>query len=44
MKKFIYGLALAITFLSSAQAAELNVGLQIPALNVAEYHRPLDRR
>lgn len=40
MKKFIYGSVLAITFLSSAQAAEVNVGVQIPALNVAEYHRP----
>lgn len=40
MKKFIYGSVLAITFLSSVQAAELNVGVQIPALNVAEYHRP----
>jgi hypothetical protein len=40
MKKFIYGSALAMTLLSSVQAAELNVGVQIPALNVAEYHRP----
>ncbi|HQV22839.1 MAG TPA: DUF2271 domain-containing protein, partial [Agitococcus sp.] len=40
MKKFIYGSALAMTLLSSVQAAELAVSVQIPRLNVAEYHRP----
>ncbi|HMY81234.1 MAG TPA: DUF2271 domain-containing protein [Agitococcus sp.] len=40
MKKMIYGSALAMSLLSTAQAAELAVNVQIPSLNVAEYHRP----
>lgn len=39
MKQFAWA-ALAMVLIQNSHAAELNVGIQIPALNVAEYHRP----
>lgn len=40
MKKFFYGAALLVALAQTSQASELAVNVQIPALNVAEYHRP----
>ena len=40
MKQIIYSSMLAMTLVSQTYAAELAVSVQIPALNVAEYHRP----
>ena len=40
MKQFFYGAFLTLSLIATVKAAELNVSLQIPALNVAEYHRP----
>ena len=40
MKNFFYGAALLIALTQTSQASELAVSVQIPALNVAEYHRP----
>lgn len=40
MKSFLYGAALLVALTQMSQASELAVSVQIPALNVAEYHRP----
>lgn len=40
VKAVIASLCASIGFMSSGIAAELNVTVQIPRLNVAEYHRP----
>ena len=40
MKNFLYGAALLVALTQISQASELAVSVQIPALNVAEYHRP----
>lgn len=40
MKKFFFSTLLAVGVMQSTQAAELTVGVQIPRLDVAEYHRP----
>ena len=40
MKNFFCGAASLIALTQTSQASELAVSVQIPALNVAEYHRP----
>jgi hypothetical protein len=40
MRRIVLCSALSALIAGSVQAADLNVGVEVPALNVAEYHRP----